>query len=168
MALSVNISVRQLEDSGFVDAVLGTLARYGLDPAVLVLEVTETLLVDTADARSKLDALRSRGVRVAVDDFGTGYSSLSYLRSLPLDILKIDQSFTAGLVQPSPSETPGGNQDRAVTAAIIGLARTLGLDVIAEGVEAHEQLTELRALGCELGQGFLLGRPSTASTSGSA
>ncbi|CAN5420343.1 hypothetical protein BH18ACT1_BH18ACT1_12750 [soil metagenome] len=173
ITLAVNVSVRELQAPGFVDEVLATVRRHGLSPEGIILEVTETLLVDAGAAGAKLQALRSAGIRVAVDDFGTGYSSLSYLRSLPLDLLKINKSFVAGLRHlPDGAEDPlatssqEGAQDRAVTAAIIGLARTLGLGVVAEGIESAEQLAELRALGCELGQGFYLGPPVEASELG--
>jgi diguanylate cyclase (GGDEF)-like protein len=151
--LSVNVSVCQLEAAGFVDEVAGVLAASGLDPAHLVIEVTESLLADSnGGAAGALTALRRRGVRVALDDFGTGYSSIGYLRRFPVDVLKIDRSFVSG-----PGATGSGN---ALLEAIVAMARHLGLDVIPEGIEEPEQLLRLRALGCRIGQGFLLARPT--------
>jgi EAL domain-containing protein (putative c-di-GMP-specific phosphodiesterase class I) len=122
-----------------------------------VLEITETqLLRDAADSAARFHELRSVGVRVALDDFGTGYSSLSYLHSLPLDSLKIAKPFVDGLA--------GGGRKAGFIAMIVDLARTLELEVIAEGIETDGQLAALRELGAELGQGYLLGRPSAASS----
>jgi diguanylate cyclase (GGDEF)-like protein len=151
--LSVNVSVYQLEGTDFVDEVARVLAATGLDPAHLVVEVTESLLADTnGGAASALTALRRHGVRVALDDFGTGYSSIGYLRRFPVDVLKIDRSFVSG-----PGATGSGN---ALLEAIVAMARHLGLDVIPEGIEEPEQLVRLRALGCRVGQGYLLARPA--------
>jgi EAL domain-containing protein (putative c-di-GMP-specific phosphodiesterase class I) len=154
--LSVNVSVRQLDDPGFAALVGGVLQRTGLDPASLVLEVTESVLADPAGgAAGALETLRRLKVRVALDDFGAGYSSIGYLRQLPLDILKIDRSFVSG----EHANRPGD----VLLDAIVGLADRLGLDVIPEGIEEHDQLARLQALGCRTGQGFLLSRPMPAA-----
>ena len=127
------------------------LARTGLDPVHLRLEITESVLVEeSATAKATLEALSELGVRLVLDDFGTGYSSLAYLNRFPLDALKIDRSFVDAL---------GVEQERtAIVEAIIGMARALSLDVIAEGVENEAQLSELRRLGCDYAQGHLFSR----------
>ncbi len=140
--------------AGFVDRDSSrALETTGLDAARLVLEITEwSVLVDIDAARRTLDALRTLGVRVALDDYGTGYSSLSNVAALPVDELKIDISFVAGL-----------GSDRACTAivrAVVGLGNALDITVVAEGVENADQAFALRALGCEYGQGFHFGRPT--------
>jgi diguanylate cyclase (GGDEF)-like protein len=151
VSLAVNLSARELSQPGFVEDVLVTLARAGLGPSALIVDVTERAILDAGDDGATLERLRGCGVRVAVDDFGTGNSSLSYLRSLPVDLLKVDRSFVAGL--------GAADADRTVTSAIVGLAATLGLGVVAEGVETAEQVGELVALGCTLGQGHHLSPP---------
>ncbi len=150
--VSVNVSARELQEPGFVDGVLAVLTEHQLDPAHLVLELTESVLMRHADqAVGRLADLRAIGVRVAIDDFGTGYSSLSYLHRFAVDILKIDRSFVAGLER---------DDGRSVLAsAIISLAGALGLEVIAEGIEEPAQADVLRALGCGYGQGYLYSRP---------
>jgi diguanylate cyclase (GGDEF)-like protein len=148
--LSVNVAGAQLEQPGFVDEVALALADGGLDAARLVLEVTESSLVGDLEAE-RLQALRRLGVRLAIDDFGTGYSSLSYLRRFPMDVLKIDRSFTKDACN-----------DSALLNAIVAMGESLGLVLIPEGIEEHEQADALRALGCRLGQGFLFGRPVPA------
>jgi diguanylate cyclase (GGDEF)-like protein len=154
--ISVNVSVRQLDDPGFAALVGDVLQRTGLDPARLVLEVTESVLADPAGgAAGALERLRQLGVRVALDDFGAGYSSIGYLRQLPVDILKIDRSFVSG----EHANRPGD----VLLDALVGLADRLGLDVIPEGIEEHDQLIRLQALGCRTGQGFLLSRPMPAA-----
>jgi diguanylate cyclase (GGDEF)-like protein len=154
--ISVNVSVRQLDDPGFAALVGDVLERTGLDPARLVLEVTESVLADPAGgAAGALETLRQLGVRVALDDFGAGYSSIGYLRQLPVDILKIDRSFVSG----EHANRPGD----VLLDALVGLADRLGLDVIPEGIEEHDQLIRLQALGCRTGQGFLLSRPMPAA-----
>jgi EAL domain-containing protein (putative c-di-GMP-specific phosphodiesterase class I) len=123
-----------------------------VDPRTLVFEVTETLLLeDEAHVSATIAELRDLGVRFALDDFGTGYSSLSYLHTLPLDMLKIAKSFVDGLSR--------GGREASFVRMIIELARTLGVGVIAEGIESPDQVSALLALGCDLGQGFYLGRP---------
>jgi len=153
--VSVNVSPRQLADPGLVDCVLESLEAAGLDPSLLSLEITESALV--GDAESTLEVLRrlkELGVRIELDDFGTGYSSLTYLRRFPIDAVKIDRSFVSGLVT-SP-------EDSAIVGAVISMGRSLGLHVIAEGVETSAQAEQLAALGCALAQGFLFARPMDA------
>jgi diguanylate cyclase (GGDEF)-like protein len=154
-AVHVNLSAVELRDPTLVERVRTTLGRTGVDPCRLVFEVTETLLLENSERVSAtLAELRELGVRFALDDFGTGYSSLSYLHTLPLDILKIAKSFVDGLGR--------GGREASFVRMIIELARTLGLSVIAEGIETKEQATALAALECEHGQGFYLGRPRPA------
>ncbi len=155
LAVSVNVSPRQLTGDTIVDDVASAIAKARLDPASLVLEITETAMMrDTDVARRHLLALDELGVGLALDDFGTGYSSLTYLQQFPIDVVKIDKSFVATIGQRTrgPSLAP----------AIIQLAQTLDLVPVAEGVETHDQLVELRNLGCDLVQGFLLHRPQSA------
>jgi diguanylate cyclase (GGDEF)-like protein/PAS domain S-box-containing protein len=150
--VSVNVSGRQLQRPGFVEDVAEALRASGLPARRLVLEVTESvLLADLDTALKRLEALRALGVRVALDDFGTGYSSLAYLQRLPVDVLKIDRTFTADV-------TAGGKR-AALARAVVTLADTLGLRTVAEGVETDEQDAELRTLGCDYGQGYLYARP---------
>lgn len=150
--LAVNLSIRQLETSDFLDGVLTLLANSGVNPQRLQLEVTETLLMrGTGEAMTSLRTLRERGVSIAIDDFGTGYCSLSYLQRLPVDELKIDKSFVENL--------PGQPGDALITRAVIGLGRSLGLRVLAEGVETAEQAAFLRQEDCHAAQGYLYGRP---------
>jgi EAL domain-containing protein (putative c-di-GMP-specific phosphodiesterase class I) len=132
-----------------------TILNSGVDPSMLALEITESALMDDIDTSARaMSALRDLGVRFAVDDFGTGYSSLAYLKRLPIDSLKIDRSFIDGL----PSEP----HDVSITEAIITLGRTLGLTIVAEGVETVEQWIALDELGCTVGQGFLWSQPVPA------
>ncbi|GAA1764255.1 bifunctional diguanylate cyclase/phosphodiesterase [Luedemannella helvata] len=150
--VSVNVSVRQVRNAGFAEQVHRGLAASGLPPGALVLEITESLLLrDDEQVWKDLAALREIGVRVAIDDFGTGYSSLSYLRHVPADVLKIDRSFIDTM---STSE-----QQRALVDAIVRLAHTLGLQVVAEGVEHPSDRVLLQAMGCRLGQGYLFSKP---------
>ncbi|WP_189153580.1 sensor domain-containing protein [Lentzea pudingi] len=152
LELTVNLSARQLDDPWLVSAVRHATHKAGLDPSSLCLEITESALTrDPALAARTLAALRDLGVRLAIDDFGTGYSSLAQLLTLPLDTLKIDRSFTAGLGRSDEAE--------AIVTSIIAMAHAVDMTVIAEGVEQVEQLDILRALGCDQAQGFLLGRP---------
>jgi EAL domain-containing protein (putative c-di-GMP-specific phosphodiesterase class I) len=157
LAVHVNLSAVELRDPQLAARVRTTLMQTGIDPRRLVFEITETLLLDDAESvRSTLGELRDLGVRFALDDFGTGYSSLSYLHTLPLDILKIAKSFVDGLAR--------GGREASFVRMIIELARTLGISVVAEGIETEEQVNALRALECEYGQGFHLGRPKPAPT----
>ena len=146
LPVSVNLSPRQLDDEALVMRVADVLAEHGLDASALVLEVTETvLLADDGDALDRLHALKALGVGIALDDFGTGWSSLSSLGSLPVDALKLDRSFVRQM-----GEQP---QARRIVTAVLGLARSMGLEVVAEGIEDEECAETLAALGCETGQG---------------
>ncbi len=150
--LSVNISAQQLARPELVDEVRSALRSSGLDPRCLMQEITESLLIsDVQLAIERLTALRELGVRIALDDFGTGYSSLSYILRLPIDVLKIDKHFI--------DSVDGDDRESRLTAAIIGLARTLDLRCVAEGVERPAQLERLKELDCDGAQGFLLARP---------
>jgi diguanylate cyclase (GGDEF)-like protein len=150
--ISVNLSVRQFQHPGLVDDVASVLQTVGLAPETLVLEITEGIVIETAEANSRvLEQLKGLGVRLAIDDFGTGYSNLSYLTRFPVDVLKIDRSFVDGLGH--------DRGDSAIVHTVISLARTLGLGVTAEGIETAEQLQLLRAAGCDSGQGFYFSRP---------
>jgi diguanylate cyclase (GGDEF)-like protein/PAS domain S-box-containing protein len=152
LTLSVNVSPRQFQQDNFVEQVLGTLERTGAPPQRLKLELTESLFIaNIDDVIAKMDAIKARGVGFALDDFGTGYSSLSYLKRLPLDLLKIDQSFVRDIrVDPN---------DAAIARMVIVLAESLGLEVMAEGVETIEQQQALQAQGCHAYQGYLYSRP---------
>ncbi|MFN3983970.1 MAG: EAL domain-containing protein [Rhodocyclaceae bacterium] len=152
LRLAVNVSPRQFHQRDFVDQVRQALAGSGADPRLLELELTESLLLeDVEDTVQKMTALKREGLRFSLDDFGTGYSSLSYLKRLPLDQLKIDQSFVHDVLI-------DGN-DAAIAKTIVALARSLGLDVIAEGVETLEQRDFLARQDCRAYQGYLFGRP---------
>ncbi|MTV24153.1 EAL domain-containing protein [Nitriliruptoraceae bacterium ZYF776] len=151
LAIEVNVSPRQLEDPSFGGAVAEVLRETGLRPAALVLEITEQALMSPS-AWQELEELSALGVRIAVDDFGTGYASLAYLGALAVDVLKIDRTFVEQLGRDTRS--------RAVPQAIVQLAASLGLEVIAEGVETSCQLQALRELGCHRGQGYLFAPPA--------
>ena len=152
LSVNVNVSARQLVHAGLVETVRATLDRYGLPPRRLVLELTETALVDQpAMAAERLGELRELGVRIAIDDFGIGYSSLAYLRQFPTDILKIDRSFI-GMID-DDEHIPG------LVQGLLELGHTLGLETVAEGIETGVQLDALSREGCRLGQGFLFARP---------
>jgi diguanylate cyclase (GGDEF)-like protein len=147
--VSVNVSARQLRDTGFIREVRRRLTESGLSPSSLVLELTESgLLRPDQRLQADLDELKGMGVRLAIDDFGTGYSSLSYLRELPIDVLKIDKSFVDGITVSS--------QRLALAEVIVRIAKTLGLTVIAEGIESEVQRDMLVSMGCRYGQGYLL------------
>ena len=150
--IAINLAPRELAQPDLVERVRRTLNEQGVAAHRLCIEITESAVLDEVEtAIATLEALRSLGVRLAIDDFGTGYSSLSYLRRLPVDIVKIDRSFT--------SEIGNDGSNLTIIAGIIGLARGLGLDVIAEGVETMRQRDTLRELGCTFGQGFLFSPP---------
>ena len=150
--VSVNLSAVQFRQRGLEHVVADALKATGLEPNCLELEVTETSIMhDIAEVRGTLDRLKAFGVTLSVDDFGTGYSSLGYLKRLPLDRLKIDRSFVKDVTDDA--------DDAAITAAIVAMARTLGLKTIAEGVETEAQLAFLKKLGCEEGQGYYFSRP---------
>lgn len=156
LSMSVNVSVVQLEDSGFLDDLRAVLAKTGIAPASLQLEVTESVLASqVAELIGRLQEIRDLGVRVALDDFGTGYSSMGQLQALPVDCIKIDRSFIDAL-------NTEGDQAASVVNALVELGRALGLQVIAEGVEELEQLSALVGPQCDLAQGFLLARPMPA------
>jgi EAL domain-containing protein (putative c-di-GMP-specific phosphodiesterase class I) len=159
LAVAVNLSARQFQDRHLPHQVWHVLARSGLPPSRLQIEITETSAMQNASAAAEtLRELKDLGVKVAIDDFGTGYSSLAYLKRFPIDILKIDQSFVRGL--------PGDAEDAAIASSVIGLARTLKLDVVAEGVETAEQRAFLAGLGCRRAQGALFGMPCPAPECG--
>jgi diguanylate cyclase (GGDEF)-like protein/PAS domain S-box-containing protein len=156
LTVSVNVSARQLSQADFVAVVERALRETGVPAASICLEVTETAVLRRLDvARDALRALRRLGVRVALDDFGLGYSSLTHLKALPIDVVKVDRSFVADLVD--------STQDRAVVEAVLTLANRMGLTVIAEGVETEDQDELLRAMGCPVVQGYLYGRPVPAA-----
>jgi len=152
LSMAINVSARQFRHPDFVSHVLEALWRTGANPSRLKLELTESLLLsDVEDVIAKMSALKGRGVGFSLDDFGTGYSSLAYLKRLPLDQLKIDQSFVSDVV--------ANSNDAAITGAIVALAHQLGLSVIAEGVETEAQRDFLIRHGCHAYQGYLFGRP---------
>ena len=153
LVMAVNLSPRQFRHPRLVQDVGQVLAESGLDASGLEVEITEGTAMGDADATVKtLEHLKAIGIRLAIDDFGTGYSSLGYLKRFPIDVLKVDRSFVAGL--------PANRGDAAIVRAVVGLTRALGLKAVAEGVETKEQLAELRGLGCDQGQGYLFGRPT--------
>jgi len=155
MRIAVNVSGRQLLGGGFADRVTDALTTTGFSPSQLCIELTEsTLMEDVLRISTALHALKGHGISLSVDDFGTGYSSLSYLQRFPVDELKIDRSFVAGLGQPD---------DRNLVAAVIGIAHALELRIIAEGVETEDQAAQLITLGCRSAQGYLYGKPQAAN-----
>ena len=150
--MAVNVSARQIDDLGFEETVRQALEESGLDPRFLILEITETTLMRNPERVSiRLGQLKQLGIRLSVDDFGTGYSSLAYLRQFPMDALKIDRSFITGLAKSSEA--------RALVHSLIQLGKGLHLDIVAEGIEHDDQLTQLKVESCDHGQGFLLARP---------
>jgi EAL domain-containing protein (putative c-di-GMP-specific phosphodiesterase class I) len=155
--VAVNVSARQLSDPQLPQSVVAALTLAELDPTALCLEITESAVIgDNAIAIANLRALKARGVCIALDDFGLGFSSMSQIRDLPpVDVIKIDRSFTAGLGRSAP--------DDAVVTALLTLAHSLGLMAVAEGVETEAQLRWLRDLGCGVGQGFYFARPQPAA-----
>jgi len=154
--ISVNVSAQQLQHAGFVGSVARALEERRLPAARLVLEITETAaLADLAGAIARLEELKALGVQLALDDFGTGYAPLSYLRRFPVDYLKIDRSFVAGIST--------NDEDRAIVRGVIEMAHALGLRAVAEGVEDTHQLQALQRLGCDLGQGYYWLRPGPLS-----
>ncbi len=152
LTLAVNVSARQFRQENFVEQVLAALEQSGARPDRLKIELTESLLVaNVEDVIKKMKALKERGVGFSLDDFGTGYSSLAYLKRLPLDQLKIDQGFVRDILTDP--------DDAAIARTVIALAKSLELDVIAEGVETQAQCNFLAKLGCHAYQGYLFGRP---------
>ena len=155
VSISVNVSTVQLTAPSLLHDVQSELERSGIAPWRVVLEITEgSLATDTERTIEVLEALRKLGLRIAIDDFGTGYASLSHLRRLPVDILKVDKSFVAALSE--------GGRSRELLEAILGVGRALSLAVVAEGIEAQSQMTILQEMGCEMAQGYLVGKPSPA------
>jgi EAL domain-containing protein (putative c-di-GMP-specific phosphodiesterase class I) len=153
LRVAVNVSARQFRSEGFVEAVAQALRTHSIEPECLELELTESALIDDRErAVGILGRLKALGVQIAVDDFGTGYSSLSYLSGLPVDCLKIDRAFVMQLAK--------GGRDAAIAQAVISLGHSLGLRVLAEGVETPEQRSFLVAHGCDEGQGYLFARPA--------
>jgi EAL domain-containing protein (putative c-di-GMP-specific phosphodiesterase class I) len=148
--VSVNLSARQVQQPGFLDDVKAALRVSGLAPERLVLEVTETLMMQDLDGTAdKLAALKRMGVRTAIDDFGTGYSSLSYLRRFPVDMIKIARDFV----------DVADDDDWAFAQAMVRLGQSLGLQIVAEGVESGAQADRLQRMGCDLAQGYFFARP---------
>ncbi len=151
LSMSVNLSVRQLEQATIVDAVRDVISQFALDPKTLTLEITETVVIDhMEDDRSRLVALKDLGVNIALDDFGTGYSSLRYADDLPVDVLKVDRSFVSGITD---------HEATPVLEAIVALGRRLGVHTVAEGIENPNQITALKSVGCDLGQGYWFSPP---------
>jgi EAL domain-containing protein (putative c-di-GMP-specific phosphodiesterase class I) len=154
LTMSVNLSARQLRDPHLLADVAGTLRDSGLAPHCLVLEITESVLMDNTEAAIQgLHQLKALGIRLAIDDFGTGYSSLNYLRALPVDIVKIDKVFIDGVAS--------DKEARGLIKAILSMADTLDLQTVAEGVESRDQVNRLQQLGSALVQGFYYARPLT-------
>jgi diguanylate cyclase (GGDEF)-like protein len=152
LVVSVNISARQLERDRIVADVSHALAVTGLDPHLLILELTETALMNNVQASlARLRRLKALGIRIAIDDFGTGYSSMAYLRQFPIDVLKIDQSFVASM-----AESP---ESAALVHTLVQLGKVLGLETVAEGIETEAQRSLLQSEGVDIGQGYLFGRP---------
>lgn len=159
LQISVNLSARQLRDNALVDDVREVLKKSGLPPHCLTLEVTETTLMENMEqAIAALDALRKLGVKLSLDDFGTGYSSFSYLRQMPVHELKIDRSFISSLGEDNSADV--------LARSIVGLGETLGLEVVAEGIEKDDQRTTLLGMGCNLGQGYFFSPPKPAAEAG--
>jgi len=152
LTMAVNLSTRQIATIDIVEHVAIALRQSGFPPASLVLEMTESALVeDATTAAERLHQLRALGVRLAIDDFGTGYSSLSYLRQFPIDILKIDRSFVNSITD--------RDNIPAIVRGLLDLGKTLQLETVAEGIELGVQRDSLREQNCEFGQGFLFARP---------
>jgi EAL domain-containing protein (putative c-di-GMP-specific phosphodiesterase class I) len=155
LRMAVNLSARQFADDGLLATVMAALVESGLPPASLELEITESIAIQGLERTvTMLTALKRLGIALAMDDFGTGYSSLSYLKRFPLDALKVDQSFVRNIT------TDSG--DAAITRAVVAMAHSFGMFVIAEGVETTQHLDFLAALGCEIAQGYLFSKPLPA------
>jgi EAL domain-containing protein (putative c-di-GMP-specific phosphodiesterase class I) len=153
--ISVNVSARQVSDPGFAQFVAGELSACAFPANWLSLELTESTLIDGNPATERtLDDLTALGVQLGLDDFGTGFSSLAYLKRFPIDFVKIDRTFTDGLGV--------DDNDTAIVRATIALAQSLGIQVVAEGVESEQQRDLLRDLGCDFGQGYLFAKPIEA------
>jgi EAL domain-containing protein (putative c-di-GMP-specific phosphodiesterase class I) len=155
MTLAVNVSPRQFHLTDLVGCAAHALQESGFPPALLELEITESALAErTEEAGQVLERLRALGLRIAIDDFGTGYSSLAQLKRFPIDVLKIDQGFIRDI--------PGSEDDMAISAAIIAMGHSMGMAVLAEGVETPRQLAFLQERGCDAYQGYLCSRPLPA------
>jgi EAL domain-containing protein (putative c-di-GMP-specific phosphodiesterase class I) len=153
--MSVNLSCKQFRQPDLVEQVSRILQETGLDARSLKLEITESVVMENIDtAINMMKELRALGVQLSMDDFGTGYSSLSYLHRFPISALKIDRSFV--------SRMDGNNENREIVRTIVMLARNLGMEVVAEGVEGEDQLSQLIALECQYGQGYFFSRPKQA------
>ena len=151
--MSINLSGRQLDHATLVDDVARAIEQAGIDPQTVILEITETALMEDVEAAiGRLNELKTLGIQVAIDDFGTGYSSLQYLRQFPADIIKVAKPFVDGVVE-------AGSDEYRIADAIVRLGETFGLRALAEGIELPEQRAMLRDLRCELGQGYLFSRP---------
>ena len=165
-SLSVNVAPRHFRDASFGVRMMSLIGATGIHPARVCLEITEGALVENPERTSEtLHALSAQGVMIALDDFGTGYSSLGYLHRFPLNVLKIDRSFVAPLHQGAPGQCA---KAEALVRAVLALAASFDLDVIAEGIETEAQKETLMLLGCRKGQGYLLGRPGAAPSSNAA
>lgn len=152
LCISVNISAKQFHLPTFAEEVITLIKHYKINPEKLKFEITESMLLDRVDEIiERMNQLRTHGIRFALDDFGTGYSSLQYLKKLPIDQLKIDQSFVRDITN--------NESDRAIVRTIIAMAHSLNLDVISEGVETEAQFKLLKELGCKRFQGFMFGLP---------
>jgi len=159
LTMSVNVSARQFRDPSLCASVAAALAAAGMEPSTLVLEITESIIMEDSEAAlRRLRELKALGVRLAIDDFGTGYSSLSYLRRLPVDVLKMDKSFIHGI--------GSGGDAYALASMIVRMGETLHLEVVAEGVEQSSQAAALRRMGCGLAQGYHFARPMAAADLG--
>jgi len=157
--ISVNLAPRQLIEPTLIAELDEILRSTGIDPSTVWLELTEGALMEEAEQTiSVLEALRGLGLHLAVDDFGTGYSSLAYLKRFPVEALKVDRTFVDGLGEEPEATT--------IVGAVVGLAHSLGIAAIAEGLETPSQLAELRTMGCDSAQGFLFGSPQPASVIG--
>ncbi len=155
--MAINLSARQLAQTGFVGETMQLIAESGVTASTLILEITETVLMDDTEGHvTKLAQLKTLGLRLAMDDFGTGYSSLSFLAQLPIDILKIAKPFVENLGQ--------SEKDAAFATAIVRLGQTVGMSLIAEGVERLDQLEELRRLGCDMVQGWYFAKAGDAAS----
>jgi len=150
--MSVNISGRQFAQSNLVSQVENILRETEVEPTTIKLEITESVTMGDAERANKvISELKELGIRISIDDFGTGYSSLSYLRRFPIDTLKIDRSFVSNL--------DSNSENREIVRTIIGLARNLGMDVVAEGTESLAEVRYLQSLDCEFAQGYYFSRP---------
>lgn len=155
MVLAINISAKQYQKEDFVDSILSVLQKYNVEPSEVELEVTESILIDDFEAVSaKLKILNEHGIRISLDDFGTGFSSLSYIKKLPINTLKIDKSFIDTVLTDSTT--------RIITESIVEMVKALGFESVAEGVEEEQQYNYLHAIGCDVIQGYLLGKPQSA------